>query len=64
MKQEIKKIILNGENFSNELVNYYTINRINIDGNFWIFIGDKMKKYNTINKAVNAILKLKNSGNL
>lgn len=64
MKAEIKQAIINGENFHNEVLGWFTTNRINKDGYFWIFINDRVLKYDSITKSTNAIMKLINTGNI
>ena len=64
MKTEIKQAIINGENFYNEKLGWFTTNRINKDGYFWIFIDEKVLRYNSITKATNVIMKLINTGNI
>jgi hypothetical protein len=64
MKTDIKNQIINGGNFQNDLCGWFTTNRINKDGYFWIFTNDKTIKYNSITKATNALLKLINTGTI
>jgi hypothetical protein len=64
MKTEIKQAIINGENFYNEKLGWFTTNRINKDGYFWIFIDEKVLRYDSITKATNVIMKLINTGNI
>ncbi len=62
MKTEIKKSIIEGQDFQNDKLGWFTTNRINKDGSFWIFYNEKIYRYNSVLKSTNAILKLINTG--
>ena len=64
MKNEIKQGIINGENFYNEKLGWFTTNRINKEGYFWVFFNDKIYRFDSVLKSANAIVKLMNTGNL
>jgi hypothetical protein len=62
MKTEIKNAIIEGQDFQNDNLGWFTTNRINKDGFFWIFYNDKVYTYDSVLKSTNAILKLINTG--
>jgi hypothetical protein len=64
LKQEIKQELKSGKNFSNDSAEWFTVNRINKDGVMCISYKDEYKKYSTLEKYTNAVVKLLNTGSL
>jgi len=62
--EQTKLDLLSGQNFGNEAADWYTMNRINFEGEMYIHYRDRTITYKTINSYARAVEKLLNTGAL